>query len=111
MQWTEQGERSTKYFFGLEKSNCKKKSISKLVKDNLELYEQEEISKHAVDFYRHLFSSKEPNPDSMKEYITSTNKPVLDSTSKVELDSEFSIGEIDALYTKLKNNKSPGWDG
>ena len=110
-QWTEQGERSTKYFFGLEKSNSKKKSICKLVKDKIELYEQEEISKHAVDFYRHLFRSKEPNPDSMKEYITSTNTPVLDSTLKEELDSEFSIGEIDAVYTKLKNNKSPGWDG
>ena len=47
----------------------------------------------------------------MKEYITSTNTPVLDSTLKEELDSEFSIGEIDAVYTKLKNNKSPGWDG
>ena len=65
-QWTEQGERSTKYFFGLEKSNSKKKSICKLVKDNVKLSEQEEISKHAVDFYRHLFRSKEPNPDSMK---------------------------------------------
>ena len=30
-QWTEEGERSTKYFFGLEKSNGKKKSISKLI--------------------------------------------------------------------------------
>ena len=34
-QWTEQGERSTKYFFGLEKSNSKKKSICKLVKDKI----------------------------------------------------------------------------
>ena len=32
-QWTEEGERSTKYFFGLEKSNNKKKSICKL--DNI----------------------------------------------------------------------------
>ena len=50
-QWTEQGERSTKYFFGLEKSNSKKKSIYKLVNDYVDLYEQEKISKHAVDFY------------------------------------------------------------
>ena len=47
----------------------------------------------------------------MKEYITSNNTPVLDSTLAEELDSEFSIGEIDTVYTKLKNNKSPGWDG
>ena len=47
----------------------------------------------------------------MKEYITNTNMLVLDSTLKEELDSESSIGEIDAVWTKLKNNKSPGWDG
>ena len=47
----------------------------------------------------------------MKEYITNTNMLVLDSTLKEELDSESSIGEIDGVWTKLKNNKSPGWDG
>ena len=47
----------------------------------------------------------------MKEYITNTNTLVLDSTLKEELDSEFSIGETDTVWTKLKNNKSPGWDG
>ena len=94
-----------------KKSNSKKKSICKLVKDKVELYEQEEISKYAVDFHRHLFRSKEPNSDRMKEYITNTNTLVLDSTLKEELDIEILIGEIDAVYTKLKNNKSPGWDG
>ena len=97
--------------FGLEKSNSKKKSIYKLVNDNVDLYEQDKISKHAVDFYRNLFISKEPNSDSMKEYIASISTPVLDSTLTEELDIEFSIGEIDAVYTKLKNNKSPSWDG
>ena len=44
------------------------------------------ISKHTVDFHSHLFRSKEPNSDRMKEYITNTNTPVLDSTLKEELD-------------------------
>ena len=43
-QWTEEGERSTKYFFGLEKSNNKKKSICKLVNDGVALYDQTDIS-------------------------------------------------------------------
>ena len=80
-QWTEQGERSTKYFFGLEKS----KRICKLVNDYVELCEQDEISKHAVDFYRHLFRSTEPNSDSF------SNMPVLDSA--------FTIGKVDTVNT------------
>ena len=47
----------------------------------------------------------------MKEHIKCTNTPVLDSTLSGELDSGFSINDMDAVYTKLKNNKSPGWDG
>ena len=70
-----------------------------MVNDNKDLYEQ--ISKHAVDFNWNLFRTKEPNSDSMNEHITSTYTPVLDSTLKEELISEFSIGEIDAVYTKL----------
>ena len=35
VQWTEEGERSTKYFFGFEKSNGKKKCINKLIDNEL----------------------------------------------------------------------------
>ena len=52
-QWTEQGERSTKYFFGLKKSNYKKKNIGKLVDDHgVELFDQFQISNHIVEFYK-----------------------------------------------------------
>ena len=34
VQWTEEGERSTRYFFGFEKSNGKKKCINKLSSRN-----------------------------------------------------------------------------
>ena len=65
--WTEQGERSTKYFFGLEKSNCKKKSIGKLVDEkNRELFDQFGISNHIVEFYKKLFRSTEPNMENIK---------------------------------------------
>ena len=110
-QWTEEGERSTKYFFGLEKSNKKKKSICKLVNDGVALYDQTDISNHVVDFYKHLFRSTNPNKEHMSEYITSAETRTIDSNLADELDSEFSINELDAVYSKLKNNKSPGWDG
>ena len=37
IQWVEEGERSTKYFLGLEKSAQKKKSITKLVTESSEI--------------------------------------------------------------------------
>ena len=35
----------------------------------------------------------------------------IDSNLADELDSELTINKLDAVYSKLKNNKSPGWDG
>ena len=111
-QWTEQGERSTKYFFGLEKSNYKKKNIGKLVDDNgVELFDQFQISNHIVEFYKKLFRSTNPNTATMASYIESCDTPTLPGNISEELDSEISIEEIDYVYKNLKNNKSPGWDG
>ena len=62
VQWVEEGERSTKFFFGLEKSNGKKNSIGKPIKpDKSVLQDQEGISKQIVDFYQTLYKSTTPN--------------------------------------------------
>ena len=47
----------------------------------------------------------------MSEYITSAETRNIDINLADELDSVLSINELDAVYRKLKNNKSPGWDG
>ena len=47
----------------------------------------------------------------MSEYITSAETRSIDSNLADELDSELTINELDAVYSKFKNNKSPGWDG
>ena len=55
VKWTEEGERSTKYFFGLEKSNGKKKFINKLISpEKGVLHDQSEIPNHIVEFTRHF---------------------------------------------------------
>ena len=64
-----------------------------------------------MDFYKHLFRSTNPNKEHMSEYITSAETRTIDNNLADELDSEFSINELDAVYSKLKNIKSPGWDG
>ena len=70
VQWVEEGERSTKYFLGLEKSAQKKKSITKLVTESRDIITtQEEISKHSVEFYQKLFTSKHTNSRSIDKYL------------------------------------------
>ena len=74
IQWTEEGERSTKYFFGLEKSRAKKKTIVKLIdSENNTLSSQADISKHVVDFYQSLYSCDDCNHTDISNYITSSN--------------------------------------
>ena len=58
-----------------------------------------------------MFRSTNPNKEHMSQYITSAETRTIYSNLADELDSEFSINELDAVYSKLKNNKSPGWDG
>lgn len=111
-RWVEEGERSTKYFFGLEKTNGKKKFIGKLSSDSgSTIYDQEGISRHVVEFYQNLFKSRNPSSDSIKSYIDSVGLPTISQDIYNDLERPFSASELDIIVTKLKNNKSPGWDG
>ena len=112
IQWTEEGERSTKYFFGLEKSRAKKKSITKLINsDQSVLRTQQDISEHVVNFYQEIFSSTNPNEHEITDYINSSNLDTIDQENADRLDRPISLLEMDSVISKFKKNKSPGWDG
>ena len=54
-RWMEKGEKSTKYFLNLEKSNVKKKEITQLKCDDNRIVEgNEDILKEAVDYFSKL---------------------------------------------------------
>ena len=59
MQWLEKGEKSTQYFFSLEKFNYVKKQVRKLILDNGKTVTTDrEIMKESVKFYEKLYESK-----------------------------------------------------
>lgn len=61
-----EGERSSKYFFSLEKHNCCKKIISRLRQQNqIVTQKQEEILEAQADFYRKLFRSNKSSKFSL----------------------------------------------
>ena len=64
-----------------------------------------------ADFYSKLFRSTYPNISDLTDYITSTDTPVLNDEMSADINNEITIEEIDVVFNKLKNNKSPGWDG
>ena len=112
IQWAEEGERSTKYFLGLEKSAQKKKSITKLIAENRNiLTAQEEISKHVVSFYQNLFLSRRPAKREIENYLNACELDTIDADLSSELDHDITLDELSSVVKSLKNNKSPGWDG
>ena len=76
-QWTEEGERYTKYFFGLEKSHNKKKNVCKIMDNGVELYNQNYIFNHVVEFYKQLFRSTNPNVANMNAYIADSKTQTI----------------------------------
>ena len=112
IQWTEEGERSTKYFFGLEKSRAKKKAIVKLIdSENITLSSQADISKHVVDFYQSLYSCNDCSHTDISNYVTSSNLDSIDEDLRNLIDRGITLSECEDVIKHFKNNKSPGWDG
>ena len=113
VQWVEEGERSTKYFFGLERTKGKKKMITKLVDEvtGQVMYSQDEISEHTVDFYQSLYNSDRANVTHIDQYIDNCNLATVPEELAEKLREQISLAELDRTVQYLCNNKSPGWDG
>ena len=112
-QFVEKGERCTKYFFGLERNNRKRKMLNKLVNEESgeSLLTQDKISEHAVSFYQKLYSMADQNRSTTDSYLTECPLNKIPEMLSSALDEPINLDEMDAVVGKLKNNKSPGWDG
>ena len=112
LQWVEEGERSSKYFLGLEKCSAKKRSVTNLVTDEgASLTSQLDISRHVVDFYRKLFSSRDPHMTDIQQYLENSKLEKIDTPTSESIDRPIDIDELTKIVESLKTNKSPGWDG
>ena len=112
-QFMEKGERFTKYFFGLENNNRKRIMLDKLVNEESgeSLLTQDKISEHAVFFYQKLYSMADQNRSTTDSYLTECPLNKIPEMLSSALDEPINLDEMDAVVGKLKNNKSPGWDG
>ena len=107
--YVEEGEKSTKYFLGLEKKRQKCNTINVLKCKDKTLTTDEGILKAAADFYDELYRSCKPNHNDITDYLQ--NIPNLKKLSDLERDSiegRVTFTEASKAIKSLKRNKSPG---
>jgi len=108
-QWVEEGEKSTAYFFNLEKSNAIKKNIRKIKDNNKEISDQESILIYIENYYKNLYKN-----DAIETNSNLFNQPEivkLDDNDQGKCDGLISIEECTLVLDKFSKNKTPGNDG
>lgn len=113
--WSQHGERCSKYFLGLEKRRFKRKSIQALVTESGEVISgNEEVLEEERLFYEKLYTGSVPNslPINTKTLcLRDANIPKLSEKQSDSLDRPLSGAELLLALRNMKKGKSPGSDG
>ncbi len=107
-KWHEEGEKTSKYFFNLEKSRFNKRVMkSTYLPDGTLTSDPNKILKELSDFFRRLFSS-----DTEVVFdIENDNDIKLTDREKARVDRPFTIADFASALKSMPNNKTPGCDG
>lgn len=112
-RWIEKGERSTKYFFNLEKRNYNKKTISELrLQDETTTNNEKLILESIESYYEDLYTSD--NTFSQTDYDELVNDlqiPTLSDEDRDNLEGLLSYEECEKVLETFKSDKAPGEDG
>jgi len=111
VQWHEEGERSTKYFLGLEKNRAVKKHVQKLKLPNGQTTTNpKQILKVASNYYEKLYSDKTVTQDILDDEILNATESLNDE-DKISCEGPITIQECETIVKSFSKNKSPGNDG
>lgn len=102
-----EGERSSKYFFALEKSNFNKKVMKALKqKDGTITREHKYIMLEQARFYRKLYKS---NPQ-VRFTLTNNTDISLTQEQSEDMDQPITLEELSCSLMAMPNGKTPGMD-
>ena len=108
VQWYEEGERNTKYFFSLEKVRYNAKTCYKLINDaGIEVQKSDQILREQHAYYQNLYARDE------HVNFNLTNGTDIRVPKEIEeaQNQQLSLSDIETAMLKMKNNKTPGEDG
>ena len=112
VKWVEEGEKSSKFFFDLEKHNYMRKSIRKLKTNSGEtITDPEEIALYQKQFYEKLLTSQRCNKSNYSSFINDMCIPKLSETEELQCEGKISLKECSDILSTVSKNKSPGNDG
>ena len=104
-----EGQKPTKYFLNLEKSNYKKKTITRLkMESGTEITSQKEILHELKDYYEKLYTAPEYE---QSDFVVNLQIPTIDEALSKEMEEPISPTEIYNAIKQLPNSKCPGTDG
>ena len=111
IQWYEEGETNSKYFFNLEKRTSNMKSINRLqITGDIITDNPERILQEMKNFYQALYSSV--NTNDVDRYFESTAEPqIIKDSDYARMGRDITETELLNTIKSLPNNKTPGEDG
>ena len=110
IQWYEEGERNSRYFFNIEKRNSNFKSINRLELENNTITEDPIlILQEMKHFYESLYKGKDVrNPE---VYLSNLKTAKISEENYNKINENITESELLKIVKSLKNNKTPGEDG
>ena len=110
-QFLEEGERSTRYFYSLEKSRKADQTIRFLTKDNLDIVsEPQDLLKETHHFYKQLFTAQPIDVQARDKFLNCAI-PKLSDDARESCEGLITKEELRKALMAMENNKSPGFDG
>ena len=110
-QYLEEGERSTRYFYSLEKSRRADQTIRVLTKENLDtVSEPQDLLKETYHFYKTLYTAQPCDEDARNQFLNA-DIPKLPDNARESCEGLITEEELEKAVRSMENNKSPGIDG
>ena len=107
----EDGEKSTQYFYSLEKARQARQSITMLRKDNMDtISDTRDLLSETCNFYSPLYTAEVLDPTAQQSFFQ-TDIPKLSPVAQHSCEGRITRDELAKASTTMENNKSPGFDG
>ena len=114
-RWYNEGEKNTKYFFGLEKRHFNSKTIRNLkIDDNTVLNTDQEILNEARRFYQTLYTSNNTSPQNFigeDLFFQQNNQCKINDDERQLCEGLLTAAECLESLKTMESNKTPGTDG